>query len=103
MLLCAPATGRFLGALKYVVAKLLTVEGLGRRVEAEVPLHAVGGGKGRHAWLLSKGLCLRAGGGDDNRGGSFPLFFTSVVSHLGCYASASTVLKVVSSLPISVT
>jgi hypothetical protein len=48
--LCAPAAERLLGAFECVVAKLVTVEALGRLVEAETPLQAVGGGKGRQAW-----------------------------------------------------
>jgi hypothetical protein len=47
--LYAPAAERFLGALEYVVAKLVTVEALGRLVEVETPLQVVGGGKGREA------------------------------------------------------
>jgi hypothetical protein len=48
--LCAPVAERLLGALECVVAKLVTVEALGRLVEAEAPLQVIGGGKGRQAW-----------------------------------------------------
>jgi hypothetical protein len=44
-----PAACRLLGALEGVMAKLVTVEALGRMVEAEVPFQSVGGGKGREA------------------------------------------------------
>jgi hypothetical protein len=44
-----PAAGRLLGALQGVVAKLVTVEALGRLVEAETPFQSVGGGEGREA------------------------------------------------------
>jgi hypothetical protein len=47
---CVPAPERLLGALECVVAKLVTVEALGREVEAEAPVQAVGGGKGRQGW-----------------------------------------------------
>jgi hypothetical protein len=50
MWLCASATERLLGALDCGVAKLVTVEALGRQVEVEALLQAVGGGKGRQAW-----------------------------------------------------
>jgi hypothetical protein len=44
-----PAVGRVLGALEGVRSKLVTVEALGRLVEAEAPFQSVGAGKGREA------------------------------------------------------
>jgi hypothetical protein len=44
-----PAAGRLLGALEGVMAKLVTVEALGRLVEAEAPFQLVSVGKGREA------------------------------------------------------
>jgi hypothetical protein len=44
-----PAAGRLLGALEGVMAKLVTVEALGRLVEAEASFQSVGGGNGREA------------------------------------------------------
>ena len=68
----APPAGGEFGALECVVAKLVTVEALGRRVETEASLKSVVGGEGREAWLLSKLLCLGASNGEDNSGGKFP-------------------------------
>ena len=62
----APAAGRRLGEFERVVAKLVTVEALGRRVETEASLKSVVGGEGREAWLLSKLLCLGSGDGEDD-------------------------------------
>ena len=42
----APATGWGVGAFKGMMAELVTVEALGRRVETEASLKSVGGGEG---------------------------------------------------------
>ena len=68
----APAAGGGFGAFEGVVAKLVTVEALGRRVATKASLKSVVGREGRKAWLLGKLLCLGAGNGEDNSGGKFP-------------------------------
>ena len=89
----APAAGCWLGAFQGVVAKLVAVVALGRRGEAEASLKSVVGGEGGQAWLLGKVLCLRAGDGDDDSGGEFPLslFVGTEPSGLLCKCKPSVV------------
>ena len=69
----APAAGGRFGAFEGVVAKLVTVEALGRRVETKASLKSVVGREGRESWFLGKLLCLGAGNGEDVSRSKFPL------------------------------
>ena len=51
----APVEGGGFGAFEGVVAKLVTVEALGRRVETKASLKSVVGREGREAWLPNNG------------------------------------------------
>ena len=66
--LCAPTARGCIGALKGVLAQLLTVGTLGEAVEAEVSLQLEGGGKGGQAGRIGEVLGLWAGNCVDNGG-----------------------------------
>ena len=65
----AQVAGGGFGAFEGVVAKLVTVEAIGRQVETKASLKSVVGRESREAWLQGKLLCLGAGNGKDNSGG----------------------------------
>ena len=100
VLFCTPPAGRKVGAFQSMVSKLVTIVTLCSGAKAHAALKAKGRGKGGEVREVCKVLAFGPVMVIMTVDAFLPARHSSGLSHLGCSASLSPVLKVVNSLPI---